>query len=408
MAIVYFSGRKIRGLSSDTKPTAPEADSKFYETNTKKTFDWNGSAWVERTTPEASAITANTAKISLDDNSVTLAKLAHGTAGKIIGFNSSTGVPEEQDAPSSGGQAFDKIYPTNTTLADYTALTSGNITVSSDPDMSSSLSGTSTSSTGWGRALYMDNLIDGDDNSSTYCDMGTYEGATVIVDFGSSKTEPIKAVFHCTGNPTVHLESSTDGSSWTSRDSVNTTDTDPYTVHELSYTSITFRYLRLRTVSFSVNTALLRAHTLGIDKVGSYNLYTESTVDSWDSSSESTPYLYLDMGSDKELAGIALNLNRTNTTVTSLTFEYSTDNTFSGEVVRTVLVSDFTDDTDRFINIPRREIAKRYCKIAGVGTGVLSVNYVKYLAKTSAEFDTEHYHTFLSPTATTANSEDSN
>ena len=139
MTIVYFSGRKIRGLSSDTKPTAPEADSKFYETNTKKTFDWNGSAWVERTTPEASAITANTAKISLDDNSVTLAKLAHGTAGKSIGYNSSTGVPEEQDAPEGGTSPFGNgadsdlstlpsTLGTGTNSSSVTTLTGGTMT----------------------------------------------------------------------------------------------------------------------------------------------------------------------------------------------------------------------------------------------------------------------------------------
>jgi hypothetical protein len=45
---------------------------------------------------QASAILLNTAKVSLDDNSVTLAKLAHGTAGKFLGFNDTTGVPEEK------------------------------------------------------------------------------------------------------------------------------------------------------------------------------------------------------------------------------------------------------------------------------------------------------------------------
>ena len=40
------------------------------------------------------AVVANTAKISLDDNSVTLAKLAHGTADKYLGFDGS-GVPAE-------------------------------------------------------------------------------------------------------------------------------------------------------------------------------------------------------------------------------------------------------------------------------------------------------------------------
>ena len=45
----WFSGRKIRGLSTDSKPTNPESNAEFYETNTKKTFDYTGGAWVERT-----------------------------------------------------------------------------------------------------------------------------------------------------------------------------------------------------------------------------------------------------------------------------------------------------------------------------------------------------------------------
>ena len=43
------------------------------------------------------AVVANTAKVSLDDNSVTLAKLAHGTADKVLGFDGS-GNPAEIDA----------------------------------------------------------------------------------------------------------------------------------------------------------------------------------------------------------------------------------------------------------------------------------------------------------------------
>ena len=46
------------------------------------------------TSGQASAIVANTAKVSLDDNSVTLSKLAHGTADKYLGFDGS-GVPAE-------------------------------------------------------------------------------------------------------------------------------------------------------------------------------------------------------------------------------------------------------------------------------------------------------------------------
>jgi hypothetical protein len=46
------------------------------------------------TSGQSSAIVANTAKVSLDDNSVTLSKLAHGTADKYLGFDGS-GVPAE-------------------------------------------------------------------------------------------------------------------------------------------------------------------------------------------------------------------------------------------------------------------------------------------------------------------------
>ena len=58
------------------------------------------------TSGQASAITANTAKISLTDNSVTLAKLAHGTANKVLGFNGS-GVPSEITV--GGGSQFQEI-----------------------------------------------------------------------------------------------------------------------------------------------------------------------------------------------------------------------------------------------------------------------------------------------------------
>ena len=45
----WFSGRKVRGLSTDSKPTNPEVNAEFYETDTKKTFDYTGGSWVERT-----------------------------------------------------------------------------------------------------------------------------------------------------------------------------------------------------------------------------------------------------------------------------------------------------------------------------------------------------------------------
>lgn len=50
MARKWFSGRKIRGLSTDSKPTNPEENSEWFETDTKKTYDFTSGSWVERTT----------------------------------------------------------------------------------------------------------------------------------------------------------------------------------------------------------------------------------------------------------------------------------------------------------------------------------------------------------------------
>lgn len=43
-----YKNSKIEGLSSDIKPTNAQANRIFFETNTKKTFDFDGTIWVER------------------------------------------------------------------------------------------------------------------------------------------------------------------------------------------------------------------------------------------------------------------------------------------------------------------------------------------------------------------------
>jgi|LWDU01.1.fsa_nt_gi hypothetical protein len=89
MARIFFGGRKIRGLSTDTKPTAPEDDAEFYETNTKKTFDWSGSAWVERvidtSTDVAETITMN-GKTTTFENWVTFRQDSNWTCSSTSGL----------------------------------------------------------------------------------------------------------------------------------------------------------------------------------------------------------------------------------------------------------------------------------------------------------------------------------
>ena len=134
----------------------------------------------------------------------------------------------------------------------------------------------------------------------------------------------------------------------------------------------------------------------------------DTTFDNWRSTTETNPNIYYDLGSDKDLAGLLINVDKTNTTETEINIRCSTDATFtSGEVVRTILISDFTDDVDRFITIPRLLADKRYVQIYGSsGSSVkLALNYIKYIAP--SDFVRKHFHYYLDPTIS-SNSLDSN
>ena len=120
MVVKFYAGDKITGLSSDTKPATASANSEFYETNTKKTYDAIQSGenltWTERVVGVGDSVSNAELEgsISYDKlllsgaitnanlaGSISISKIANGTPGKIIGFNSSTGVIEEQTL--SGG-----------------------------------------------------------------------------------------------------------------------------------------------------------------------------------------------------------------------------------------------------------------------------------------------------------------
>jgi len=47
MAIIWIKATKLTGLSSDTKPTNVPTNVTFYETDTKVTFLFDGSDWIE-------------------------------------------------------------------------------------------------------------------------------------------------------------------------------------------------------------------------------------------------------------------------------------------------------------------------------------------------------------------------
>ncbi len=108
------------------------------------------------------------------------------------------------------------------------------------------------------------------------------------------------------------------------------------------------------------------------------NVWDTNTATYWSSNSEANPAIYVDLTSAREIVGIALNINKTATTVTSLKIRASTDTTFTdGETVAYVNISDFTDDAWRFMAINFLTENKRYVQIYGNETGVLSINEIK-------------------------------
>ena len=108
MTIVYRAN-EIQGLSNDTKPTLVPTNSSFFETDTLRTYNFDGTVWV------LSGIGGSVSNAELD-GSIALTKIASGTAGKIIGFNSSTGAIEEQASPEGAfvgtGTAIAALTPT--------------------------------------------------------------------------------------------------------------------------------------------------------------------------------------------------------------------------------------------------------------------------------------------------------
>ena len=48
MTLIYYSGNRIKGLSTDTKPTTVQNKAIFHETDTGSIYDFDGSSWTER------------------------------------------------------------------------------------------------------------------------------------------------------------------------------------------------------------------------------------------------------------------------------------------------------------------------------------------------------------------------
>lgn len=117
-----------------------------------------------------------------------------------------------------------------------------------------------------------------------------------------------------------------------------------------------------------------------------------NTSTEWRSNQENKPWIRLDLSGNKDLASLTINLNRTSTTASTLKIYSSTDTTFvSSEVLAYVNVSDFTDDTYRYI-LPNYQEDRRYVLIeAQENNVVFAVNEVK-VRHTLTDWATKHFH----------------
>ena len=109
------------------------------------------------------------------------------------------------------------------------------------------------------------------------------------------------------------------------------------------------------------------------------NIYDTNVATTWRSTSEASPAVYVDLSaSAREIVGIALHIDKTYTTITAIKIRASTDTSFAdAENIMYVDISDFTDDTWRFLANNFLLTNCRYVQVIGVGTGVLAINEIK-------------------------------
>lgn len=162
----WFSGRKIRGLSTDSKPTNPETDAEFYETNTKKTFDYTGGAWVERTSGLSATddITVESKTQSLSDW-IIMQKVVPAVATNVVATpDGDTTVTVSYDVLDTDKVSAVRVQNSPTPYSTWTtATTTAN-------DTSYQVTGL-TPDTDYKFRIYPSNIM-GEQSTTTYSDSG--------------------------------------------------------------------------------------------------------------------------------------------------------------------------------------------------------------------------------------------
>jgi hypothetical protein len=347
------------------------------------------------TSGQASAITANTAKVSLDDNSVTLAKLAHGTAGKYLGFNDSTGNPEEKTITASGtnivmGQdttALNHTYSTTTTATtgETTSATVTNEAVSGGSWTFPNFTMTTFSMGSFG----LQGNISGTLTFTFDVTGGSYSGNNNLA------------------NITIAIKNSS-GTTVASINPPNTTSNPAATIKTISFTDIDAHTwsITAQGAGSNVNATIYSASWSGTRNEARNPAEMNSATNDGSGSSiyyasisATNPYVTTDFGSSTRIASVAI-MPRTQNTETI--FQIQTSNDGSTWVTnRTILASALTNWIYNYVKLT--PVSARYVRIYGYSgaSKVISFDEIKVKVGISdTSFLDGHYHKDISTTDT--------
>ena len=346
------------------------------------------------TSGQASAITANTAKVSLDDNSVTLAKLAHGTADKYLGFDSS-GVPEEKTVSAGAGDnvimqqdttALNHTYSTTTT-----ATTGASVDITITSESTPNTGGSSSSST-----TTFTNTTNYSFNSGGGTISGTFYGT---INTGAGYAQQLTVYFKNVAGGTIH--------SYLFPNTLYANGTSvSVTLPAGDYALWSFRYKKFGnsypTCSFSMvnNTwsgtrsearAPIEMNSATNDGSGSAIYYASIET--------TNPYVTTDFGSSTRLASVAI-MPRTQNTETIFQIQTSDDGS-TWVTNRTILASSLTSWIYNYVKLT--PVVARYVRIYGYSgaSKVISFDEIKVKVGISdTSFLNAHYHKDISTTDT--------
>ena len=267
-----------------------------------------------------------------------------GTAGKILGYNDSTGVIEEQDKPSASAGI---LIPHSTTGADYTSADTTSLVyqgayATETVSAPSSLSAFSN----------VANAYDG--NLSTYAEttsspwLGTGADAFTIdygkVLYGVGIQSKVSNK-HNGYNTGISISYSTDGSAWTNIYSQTDSNINTWIdTGTFNLTNVNVRYLRVNRLGGN-----------GWNKVRIYELKVTNM------SAPDVESITSDFGADKLVCGINANVGEIDDS--TITISTSDDNS-TYTLNRTVLTSKMSQNGNNFIRM--NPTSCRYVKIIGV------------------------------------------